>query len=90
MVVTQVEKDVVVSKVGKPEAKPRIVTFIEGEGGLRIFEPAKYMRVCIRTCEICRFVRTSERENVSQVPGNKSTGAQLFYVTVSSYRVPVA
>jgi hypothetical protein len=29
-VVTQVEKDVVVNKVEKPEAKPRIVAFIEG------------------------------------------------------------
>jgi len=29
MVVTQVEKDVVVNKVGKPEVKPRIVAFIE-------------------------------------------------------------
>ena len=37
MVVTQVEKDVVVNKVGKPEVKPRIVA-------LNVFRPAKCER----------------------------------------------
>jgi hypothetical protein len=43
MVVIQVEKDVVVNKVGKPEVKPRIVAFIRSlrVGGGVVFEPAK-------------------------------------------------
>jgi hypothetical protein len=44
-VVTQVEKVVVVNKVGKPGVKPRILTFVEKRyvRGVLIFEPAKYV-----------------------------------------------
>ena len=55
LVVTQVEKDVVVNRVGKLEAKRRIVTFILKEEGF-VFEPAKNIAQIIFF-----FVRTSEQ-----------------------------
>jgi hypothetical protein len=63
MVVTQVEKDVVVNKVGKPEVKPRIVTFIAGSvGWLVVFEPAKmYEGFVFEPANICKKVCSNQR-----------------------------
>jgi hypothetical protein len=83
MVVTQVEKDVVVNKVGKPEVKPRIATFIRSSvrGRLVVFEPAKmYEGFVFEPANICKKVcsnqRTRKRESTQRT--HEILRAQLF------------